>query len=108
MAYRYVIIMFWLFGLYSLKGQKNIVKYQLKINKTNDKIILDGKLDEALWKKTELATDFSMNFPLSGDIVKNEVQTFVRMAYDDDYIYLGIECFGKGPYLVQSLKRDNF
>ncbi len=108
MNYRSLIIIFWLFGFHSLKGQKNIEEYQLKISKTNENIILDGKLDEALWKKTELATDFSMNFPLSGDIVKDEVQTFVRLAYDDDYIYLGIECFGKGPYLVQSLKRDNF
>ena len=104
MAYQYLIIIFWLFGLHSLKGQINIEKHHLKINKTNENIILDGKLDEAFWKKTELATDFSMNFPLSGDIVKDEIQTFVRMAYNDDYIYLGIECYGKGPYLVQSLK----
>ena len=78
MAYRYLIIIFWLFGLHSLKGQINIDKHHLKINKTNENIILDGKLDEAFWKKTELATDFSMNFPLSGDIVKDEIQTFER------------------------------
>ena len=88
-------------------AQNNAATYQLNIKKLNEIVRLDGILDEPFWEDIETASDFWMNFPVGGTLVDNEFQTSVKIAYDDDFIYLGVECYGEGPFLVQSLKRDN-
>ena len=97
---------FWVLS-YVLFAQNNAEVYQLNIQRMNEKIRLDGVLDESFWEDVEIATNFWLNFPVGGTPVDNEVQTTVKITYDDDFIYLGVECYGKGPFLVQSLKRDN-
>ena len=88
-------------------AQNNAATYQLNIKKLNEIVRLDGILDEPFWEDIETASDFWMNFPVGGTLVDDEVQTTVKVTYDDDFIYLGVECYGEGPFLVQSLKRDN-
>ena len=97
---------FWVLS-YVLFAQNNAEVYQLNIQRMNEKIRLDGVLDESFWEDVEIATNFWLNFPVGGTPVDNEVQTTVKITYDDDFIYLGVECYGKGPFLVQSLKRDS-
>jgi len=97
---------FWVL-YYVLFAQNNTEVYQLNIQRMNEKIRLDGVLDESFWEDVEIATNFWLNFPVGGTPVDNEVQTTVKITYDDDFIYLGVECYGKGPFLVQSLKRDS-
>ena len=97
---------FWVLS-YVLFAQNNAEVYQLNIQRMNEKIRLDGVLDESFWEDVEIATNFWLNFPVGGTPVDDEVQTTVKITYDDDFIYLGVECYGKGPFLVQSLKRDN-
>ena len=102
----FLFLCFW--GLsFVLFAQNNAQAYQLNIQRMDDKIRLDGVLDESFWEDVELATNFWLNFPVGGTPVDDEVQTTVKITYDDDFIYLGVECYGKGPFLVQSLKRDN-
>ena len=64
----------------------------------DEKIRLDGMLDEPFWEDLEIATNFWMNFPVGGTPVDDEVQTTVKITYDDDFIYIGVECHGKGPF----------
>lgn len=49
--------------------------------------ILDGVLDDACWKKAEAREDF---IPL-GAIPLD--RTMAQFAYDDQHLYLGVECF---------------
>ena len=102
----FLLFYFWVLS-YVLFAQNNGEEYQLNIQRMDEKIHLDGVLDESFWEDVEIATNFWLNFPVGGTPVDDEVQTTVKITYDDDFIYLGVECYGKGPFLVQSLKRDN-
>jgi hypothetical protein len=105
--FRFFILLYsWVLS-HALLAQNNAEAYRLNIKKMDEKIRLDGIIDEPFWQKTEVATHFWMNFPVGGTQVNDEVQTLVRVAYDDNFIYIGVECRGKGPFLVQSLKRDS-
>ena len=52
------------------------------------KIVLDGKLDEPDWKNVDTVTRFRNAF--KDGYAKN--QTAVKIAYDADNIYIGVEC----------------
>lgn len=63
-------------------------------------------MNEQAWQDAETATDFFMVLPM--DTSKAQVKTEVKMTYDDQFIYLAAVCYHavKGPYMVESLKRD--
>jgi len=50
---------------------------------------IDGKLNESIWAKTENATDFVMFDPGSGDKEPEKRKTIVKVAYDNQAIYIG-------------------
>ena len=82
----------------------NKEKYQIKIQRTSETILLDGKLEEAVWKTADMATDFWIKIPVvkKGATPKTEVQ----LTYDDKNIYIGITCYDTDEYIIQTLKRD--
>jgi Domain of unknown function (DUF5916) len=68
------------------------IKPELNIPKLNPgKINIDGVLDEAVWKDAAIADNFTEISP--GDNVKPEVETVVKIFYDDDNIYFGYTCY---------------
>lgn len=81
--------------------------YQLPIFRSNQKITVDGALDEEIWKTAEKVTNFWMSYPSDDQRAAAEMQTEVMMAYDDNFIYVAAICKGAGPYVIPSLKRDN-
>ena len=88
-------------------GQKINKDYVLKIGKTSEEIILDGELNESIWKIADVAENFFMILPQ--DDRKATQFSEVRMAYDDKNIYLAVIFFNntiKGDYVVESYKRD--
>lgn len=55
--------------------------------KTNQPLIIDGKLDEAIWRKTLPTNDF---MDIQGDLKPKPVfRSNVKMLWDDDYFYFG-------------------
>lgn len=91
-------------GLY---GQKINSAYRLHVKKTQELMTIDGKLDESTWETAEIANDFFMITPV--DTGKAKQFSEVRMAYDNENIYLSVIFFNneiKGNYTVESLKRD--
>lgn len=81
--------------------------YQIPIFRSNQKIIVDGALDEEIWKTAEKVTDFWMSYPSDDQRATAEMQTEVMITYDDNFIYIAAICKGAGPYVIPSLKRDN-
>jgi len=68
------------------------LKPELTIVKLNaDKMKIDGILDEEVWKRAEIAKNFTEISP--GDNVKPEVDTEVKFFYDDDNLYVGYICY---------------
>jgi hypothetical protein len=90
-----------------LLGQVNTNNYRLSIQKTNEKIKIDGVLDEATWKNAAVAEDFFMITPV--DTGKATQFSEARMSFDEENLYLSIIFFNnstQGAYVVESLKRD--
>ncbi|MDX1286094.1 MAG: DUF5916 domain-containing protein, partial [Draconibacterium sp.] len=72
-----------------------------------DKISVDGNITEETWKVTQNSSDFKMSFPVDDRLAEKEKQTVVKLAYDDQYLYIAAVCYGSDNYVIQTLKRDN-
>ena len=81
--------------------------YQVSINRTTDRIKVDGRLEEEVWEKAIPATDFWVAFPTEGVRAAEEIQTEVKLTYDENFIYVGATCYGPTEYIIPTLKRDN-
>lgn len=57
----------------------------------DDKVILDGKLDEPLWRRASIATGFIQRAPQDGSPASEKTE--VRLIYTDDVIYIGAKVF---------------
>lgn len=75
-------------------------------SRTSEAPDIDGRLDEALWKRAELLTDFIQSQPDQGRLATE--RTEVRILYDDQALYVGAMLYDSHPdaYVVQSLERD--
>ena len=67
---------------------------------------VDGRLDEPLWARAEVLTDFIQSQPDAGALATE--RTEVRIVYDDDALYIGAMLYQSEPgvYVIQSLERD--
>jgi len=87
-------------------AQKVNNHFELHINKTNERITIDGEMNEAVWQKAETAGQFFMVLPM--DTSKANVPTEVKMTYDNQNLYIVAICYllKQSPYMVESLRRD--
>jgi len=79
----------------------------LHIHRVDEKIIIDGMLDETVWETAEIASDFMQYFPF--DTAYAKAQTEVRIIYDENFIYIGAKMYnlpGERGYVTPSLRRD--
>lgn len=80
--------------------------YRLQAKKTDQPIVVDGVLDEAIWSLAEKTTPFFKILPIDTGFAWS--QSEVMVAYDETNIYLGIICHdtmpGRRP--AESLRRD--
>jgi len=86
-------------------GQGFLTSRPITVYKTVSKITVDGIMDESDWQTAALADSFINKWPT--DSGKAKLQTVIRIAYDDQFIYFGIKAYlaDKSP-VIQSLKRD--
>lgn len=84
-------------------------KKTLNITKTNIAPKIDGVLDDAIWKDAELATDFVQYDPEMGVPAKEHQKTEVRMAYNDQAIYISAYLHEKPEDIFKVFSpRDDF
>ena len=81
-----------LFSLYSF-SQKKTIQTQF----TNDKIVIDGKFDEQVWKTAAIAKDFVMLNPDNGKAENQNQKSEVRLVYTNEAIYVAAELFDSEP-----------
>ncbi|MDH5382233.1 MAG: hydrolase, partial [Cyclobacteriaceae bacterium] len=77
------------------------------IQRTNEKINLDGVLDELTWQNAEKATGFDQVFP--SDTIAAKTETEIMLTYDDEFIYFAAKMYnlsGTREYVTPSLRRD--
>src|SRR5688572_30145016 len=73
-----------------------------------ERIVLDGRLDEAMWRRAVPAADFIQIFPSNGSPATEPTE--VRIAFDGNSLYLGVTCFDSEPdrWLGYERRRDQF
>ena len=108
MRYSYpILIIFYCLITKKINAQINAQNYRLQIKKTSENIIIDGVLNEIIWKNVNVAKDFFMITPV--DTGKSTQFSEARMTFDKEFIYIAIIFYNnsvKGKYIVESLKRD--
>ena len=94
--------------LYSslLFGQKKTLHTQF----TNEKITIDGKFDEPVWKTAQIATDFVMVAPYNNVPIPKEKKTEVKVVYTNEAIYIAAKLYDENPNAISKelTQRDNF
>jgi uncharacterized protein DUF5916 len=102
----YIITLF-IFYTYSSFGQDKDYDQDkdISVKLIDEKIEIDGVLDEAIWSEAMTAKDFWQYFP--SDTVLSKEPTEIKMLYDDKYLYVGIKVYAAGEdYIIPSLRRD--
>lgn len=77
------------------------------IQNTEENIVIDGNLTEAIWQKAPLQNRFIQHFPY--DTSESLTRTGFMLAYDEQRLYAAFICVNRNPdkpFVVQSLKRD--
>lgn len=88
-----------------LFAQSDYVKPDINVYRTDQPIVIDGRLDEAVWTSAAAASGFWQHSPY--DSIQANKQTEVFMSYDDNYLYVAAKCYSAGnDYVIPSLRRD--
>lgn len=92
--------------LFIIFSSFDALSQDLSIKRATGPIKVDGVMDEEAWKDADIAANFRQFFPY--DSSEAIAPTEVRMAYDDNYIYLVAVMHNLGPrkYVTPSLRRD--
>ncbi len=85
-------------------------KKTLQTKFSSEKITIDGKFDEEIWKTANIATDFSMLEPDNGKPASKERQTEVKIVYDNSAIYVAATMYDEeaSKQRKELTQRDNF
>jgi cell division septation protein DedD len=85
-------------------GLKFQDQFKIDITKSKSAIKIDGVLDEETWTNAKETENFWRKWP--NDIGLPKRQTYVKMSYDDNFLYIAFKAMDTNYYVAQTLKRD--
>jgi hypothetical protein len=65
---------------------------------------LDGRLDDVVWQKAAPSDAFTQKMPVDGRAPSD--RTVVRVLYDDDNVYVGVDCPQSAEVIARLTRRD--
>ncbi len=71
---------------FTFASAQDILEYQ--VNKTSTPPVIDGYLDEQEWSSAEVTG----NFVVLGSAAAPLTQTWTKLLWDNNYIYIGFYC----------------
>jgi hypothetical protein len=76
--------------------------------KVSSSPVIDGKLDEVIWKNILPTTDFFQQEPIAGN--SPSLKTELKIIYDEKNLYLGVYCYDDEPdkIIAREMKWDGF
>lgn len=103
---KYLYLVFFISLFLSATQAQDAKKHELFAPKTQEKIKLDGELNEAIWQKAEKAKDFFQAQPVDTSFAQSKTEAMI--TYDENFIYVAGICYEsiEGKNVVQSLRRD--
>ncbi|MBI2835191.1 MAG: carbohydrate binding family 9 domain-containing protein, partial [Acidobacteria bacterium] len=86
-------------------GSRTVTALRLQ---PEERINMDGRLDEGAWQRAQAATDFTQADPRNGAPATE--RTEVRFVFDRDRLYMGVHCFDSEPdrLLGNQMVRDGY
>ena len=94
------------FGLTPQEYQP-VFKPSLTIQKTTNKVDIDGNLTESIWENAQVIENFVERSP--GDNVQPKVKTYAMITYDEDHLYVAFKCFDDPTQIRATMcQRDQF
>jgi len=101
-----IIVLFMILCICKItNAQVSLTNRIISVHKTSSKVVIDGLLEETVWRTAAVADSFINKWPTDNGNAK--LQTEVRVLYDDSYIYFGIKAgIADKDLVIQSLKRD--
>ena len=99
-----ILLMITVQGLLAQDGLKFQDQFKIDISKANSPIKIDGLLDEETWKSAKETENFWRKWP--NDIGLPKRQTYVKMSYDANFLYVAFKAMDTNYYVAQTLKRD--
>jgi Domain of unknown function (DUF5916)/Carbohydrate family 9 binding domain-like len=84
-------------------------KKTLQTKFISEKITIDGKFDEEVWKNAEISKDFVTFDPDNGNPEPKDRKTEVKIVYDNDAIYIAATMYDDPKKILKEFsKRDDF
>ena len=83
------------------------IKKTLEAIETTSPILIDGKLDEAIWATVKPSPRFTQVNPYQGEAPSQDTE--IKVLFDDKYLYFGVSCLdslGKKAIRATDFKRD--
>ena len=101
-----IILIFFVFLNFNSYAQKK----SIRAKSITENIIVDGKINESIWKSADIATDFVMFEPDNGKPISLDKKTEVKILYDNDAIYIAALLYDNEPDKIQKeiTNRDVF
>lgn len=104
---KFIIIILFLFSLTQTNYSQDKKSYHIK--RAQKAPVIDGVLDDDVWKISEEAKDFTQFKPEMGLKDSTEIKTIVKVTYDDDAIYFGAYLYDDPSKIMKQLTtRDDF
>jgi hypothetical protein len=101
-----VILVLWAFFPGLCAEEPGDSEYTCPVQLTSELISVDGMLSEEIWSEIPVQGNFWMSYPVDDRQVDADRQTEVRILSDDQYLYIGVVCYGPQNYVIKTLKRD--
>lgn len=90
-------------GVIAQANHEPLIRPEVQIGRTTDKITIDGYFDESAWSTAARVSGFTEYFPREGN--KPAYDTEVRIMYDDTHLYMAITAYDD-PKQIRSSLRD--
>src|SRR5210317_2375159 len=83
-------------AIYTINGERK----SFEAYRTDSPPVIDGKLDDAVWRDAVTVEDFHQTAPTYG--AQPTEHTVVRVAYDDEYLYIAAHLQDSNPRAIQA------
>ncbi|MCK5222661.1 MAG: carbohydrate binding family 9 domain-containing protein, partial [Candidatus Aminicenantes bacterium] len=101
----FILVLFFV-EIYSYENRQTVI--ELKALKVTSPLVIDGVLDEEVWKSTASVDDVFITYnPNDGDMFPKRTKVWV--AYDSENLYFAFYCYDSEPKKIKTsiTKRDN-
>ena len=83
-------------AIYTVDGERK----SFHIQRTAMPPVIDGKLDDEVWRNAAYIDDFHQTSPTDG--AEPTERTVVRVTYDDEYLYVAANLLDSEPHAIQA------